>query len=175
MVHFAAYYNLKKLAKALLKCPGAKEAMSIKNCHGNGPVGVAKLRKHSDIEQLLEDHHVSRYFNLLVWCGVVCECGVVWCVSCMIWYGVWYGVLYNVFYNVLYGIWYGIVYGLVYCIVHCIVYCIVNCMVWYSVWYGVLHSVWYGVCYGVLYGVWYGISPSGVRDYFHQIVLFSFN
>ena len=59
LLHFAAYYDLKKLARSLLKCPGAKEAMSIKNCHGNGPVGVAQMRKHEDLERILQDHQVS--------------------------------------------------------------------------------------------------------------------
>ena len=75
LLHFAAYYDLKKLAKVLLKCPGAKEALSIKNCYGNGPVGVAKLRKNEEMEQLLQDPKVSVIpLKNMVWCAMALYC-----------------------------------------------------------------------------------------------------
>ena len=70
LLHFAAYYDLKKLAKALLQCPGANEALSIKNCHGKGPVGVAQFRKNNEMEQLLQDHQVCVFmvwFKMAAW------------------------------------------------------------------------------------------------------------
>ena len=139
LLHFAAYYDLKKLAKALLKCPGAKEALTIKNCHGNGPVGVAKLRKNEEMEQLLQDRKVGVIpLKSVVWCGVV-WCGVVWCG--VVWCGVvWCGV-----------VWCGVVWcGVVWCgVVWCgVVWCgVVWCGV---VWFGM---VWYSTVLRVV--VWY--------------------
>ena len=42
-----------------MKCPGAEEALRVKNCHGMVPSGIAEFRKHKELEKLLQDHQVS--------------------------------------------------------------------------------------------------------------------
>lgn len=59
LLHFAAYYNLQKLASALLRCPGSQEALAMKNSNGKIPVDVAKMRSNAETAELLEGHQVS--------------------------------------------------------------------------------------------------------------------
>ena len=59
LLHFAAFYNLTKLAKTLLKCPGAEEASRVTNCHGNVPYALADFREHSELARILRDNAVS--------------------------------------------------------------------------------------------------------------------
>ena len=65
LLHFAAFYDMKKLAKSLLRCPGALEAMSIKNSNGDLPISVANRKYHIEMGKLLETHQV-KYCLVLV-------------------------------------------------------------------------------------------------------------
>lgn len=66
LLHFAAFYNLRKLAKSLLRCPGAQQTISIYNSNGDRPISVAHFKKHVEIEKLLEAHQVANELVLLL-------------------------------------------------------------------------------------------------------------
>ncbi|KAJ3610615.1 hypothetical protein NHX12_022707 [Muraenolepis orangiensis] len=54
LLHFAARYGLKKLTTALLHCPGALQAYSVMNKHGDYPNTLAEHSGFSDLRQFMD-------------------------------------------------------------------------------------------------------------------------
>lgn len=54
LLHFAAKYDLKKLTAVLQECPGALQAYSVMNKHGDYPNKLAKKSGFSDLRQLMD-------------------------------------------------------------------------------------------------------------------------
>lgn len=65
LLHFAAKYNLKKLTAVLQECPGALQAYSVMNKHGDYPNKLAEKSGFSDLRQLMDKFVVSRVTNTL--------------------------------------------------------------------------------------------------------------
>ncbi|XP_028279761.1 phosphoinositide 3-kinase adapter protein 1 isoform X3 [Parambassis ranga] len=55
LLHFAAKYGLKKLTTILLQCPGALQAYSVMNKHGDYPNTLAEKSGFSDLRQFMDD------------------------------------------------------------------------------------------------------------------------
>ncbi|XP_008282842.1 phosphoinositide 3-kinase adapter protein 1 [Stegastes partitus] len=55
LLHFAAKYGLKKLTTILLQCPGALQAYSVMNKHGDYPNKLAEKSGFSDLRQFMDD------------------------------------------------------------------------------------------------------------------------
>lgn len=53
LLHFAARYNLIKLALAILKCPGGYNALNIKNLDDLNPSGIASECGHEHLAFVL--------------------------------------------------------------------------------------------------------------------------
>ncbi len=66
MLHFAAKYGLKKLTTILLQCPGALQAYSVMNKHGDYPNTLAEKSGFSDLRQFMDEFVVSPvlYFDV---------------------------------------------------------------------------------------------------------------
>eukprot|EP00066_Takifugu_rubripes_P011959 XP_011601225.1 PREDICTED: phosphoinositide 3-kinase adapter protein 1 isoform X3 [Takifugu rubripes] len=56
LLHFAAKYGLKKLTTVLLQCPGALQAYSVMNKHGDYPNTLAEKRGFSDLRQFMDEY-----------------------------------------------------------------------------------------------------------------------
>lgn len=59
LLHFAAKYGLKKLTTTLLQCPGALQAYSVMNKHGDYPNTLAEKSGFSDLRQFMDEFVVS--------------------------------------------------------------------------------------------------------------------
>ncbi|CAL9688215.1 unnamed protein product [Knipowitschia caucasica] len=55
LLHFAAKYGLKKLTAALLQCPGALQAYSVMNKHGDYPNTLASNNGFTDLRQFIDE------------------------------------------------------------------------------------------------------------------------
>ncbi|XP_034537052.1 phosphoinositide 3-kinase adapter protein 1 [Notolabrus celidotus] len=55
LLHFAAKYGLKKLTTILLQCPGALQAYSVMNKHGDYPNTLAQKSGFSDLRQFMDE------------------------------------------------------------------------------------------------------------------------
>ncbi|KAM7409131.1 hypothetical protein PAMA_002708 [Pampus argenteus] len=55
LLHFAAKYGLKKLTTILLQCPGALQAYSVMNKHGDYPNTLAEKSGFSDLRQYIDE------------------------------------------------------------------------------------------------------------------------
>ncbi|XP_071337471.1 phosphoinositide 3-kinase adapter protein 1 isoform X2 [Trachinotus anak] len=55
LLHFAAKYGLKKLTTILLQCPGALQAYSVMNKHGDYPNTLAERSGFSDLRQFMDE------------------------------------------------------------------------------------------------------------------------
>lgn len=55
LLHFAAKYGLKKLTTLLLQCPGALQAYSVMNKHGDYPNTLAEKSGFSDLRQFMDE------------------------------------------------------------------------------------------------------------------------
>ncbi|XP_078499249.1 phosphoinositide 3-kinase adapter protein 1 isoform X1 [Lissotriton helveticus] len=56
LLHFAAKYGLKNLTALLLTCPGALQAYSVCNKHGDFPNGIAEKHVYKDLRQFIDDY-----------------------------------------------------------------------------------------------------------------------
>lgn len=65
LLHFAAKYGLKKLTAVLQECPGALQAYSVMNKHGDYPNKLAEKSGFSDLRQLMDKFVVSQVKNTL--------------------------------------------------------------------------------------------------------------
>lgn len=59
LLHFSARYGLKKLTTVLLQCPGALQAYSVMNKHGDYPNKLAEKSGFLDLRQFMDDYVVS--------------------------------------------------------------------------------------------------------------------
>lgn len=59
MLHFAAKYGLKNLMTLLLQCPGALQAYSVGNRHGDYPNNIAEKNGFLDLRQFMDKYVVS--------------------------------------------------------------------------------------------------------------------
>lgn len=59
LLHFAAKYGLKKLTTTLLRCPGALQAYSVMNKHGDYPNTLAEKSGFTDLRQFMDEFLVS--------------------------------------------------------------------------------------------------------------------
>lgn len=59
LLHFAARYGLKKLTTVLLQCPGALQAYSVMNKHGDYPNTLAEKSGFFDLRQFMDEYIVS--------------------------------------------------------------------------------------------------------------------
>lgn len=57
-MHFAAKYGLKNLTALLLTCPGALQAYSVANKHGNYPNTIAEKHGFRDLRQFIDEYVV---------------------------------------------------------------------------------------------------------------------
>lgn len=64
LLHFSAKYGLKKLTSTLLQCPGALQAYSIANKHGDYPNTLAERNGFPDLRQFMDDYVVSAQQSL---------------------------------------------------------------------------------------------------------------
>lgn len=55
LLHFAAKYGLKKLTTILLQCPGALQAYSVMNKHGDYPNKLAEKSGFNDLRQFIDE------------------------------------------------------------------------------------------------------------------------
>ncbi|CAN9500084.1 unnamed protein product [Ophioblennius macclurei] len=55
LLHFAAKYGLKKLTTTLLRCPGALQAYSVMNKHGDYPNTLAEKSGFTDLRQFMDE------------------------------------------------------------------------------------------------------------------------
>lgn len=62
LLHFAAKYGLKKLTTTLLHCPGALQAYSVMNKHGDYPNTLAEKSGFGDLRRFMDDFVVGFYF-----------------------------------------------------------------------------------------------------------------
>ncbi|KAF5900711.1 sorbin and SH3 domain-containing protein 1 isoform X1, partial [Clarias magur] len=56
LLHFSAKHGLKKLTSTLLQCPGALQAYSIANKHGDYPNTLAERNGFPDLRQFMDDY-----------------------------------------------------------------------------------------------------------------------
>ncbi|XP_060943154.1 phosphoinositide 3-kinase adapter protein 1 isoform X2 [Limanda limanda] len=59
LLHFAAKYGLKKLTTLLLQCPGALQAYSVMNKHGDYPNKLAEKSGFLDLRQFMDEFVVT--------------------------------------------------------------------------------------------------------------------
>ena len=59
LLHFAARFGLKKLSAVLLQCPGALQAYSVMNKHGEYPSTLAQRSGFLDLRRFMDDFVVS--------------------------------------------------------------------------------------------------------------------
>ncbi|XP_035027605.1 phosphoinositide 3-kinase adapter protein 1 isoform X1 [Hippoglossus stenolepis] len=59
LLHFAAKYGLKKLTTILLQCPGALQAYSVMNKHGDYPNTLAEKSGFLDLRQFMDEFVVT--------------------------------------------------------------------------------------------------------------------
>ncbi|XP_054877689.1 phosphoinositide 3-kinase adapter protein 1 isoform X1 [Poeciliopsis prolifica] len=55
LLHFAAKYGLKKLMSSLLRCPGAMQAYSVMNKHGDYPNTLAEKSGFQDLRRFMDE------------------------------------------------------------------------------------------------------------------------
>ncbi|XP_043991937.1 phosphoinositide 3-kinase adapter protein 1 isoform X2 [Gambusia affinis] len=55
LLHFAAKYGLKKLMSALMRCPGAMQAYSVMNKHGDYPNTLAEKSGFQDLRRFMDE------------------------------------------------------------------------------------------------------------------------
>ena len=56
LLHFSAAHGLERLTCALLDCPGARHALTIRNAHNMTPIEVAKDSGYLDLSEILSAH-----------------------------------------------------------------------------------------------------------------------
>ena len=56
LLHFSAAHGLERLTCALLDCPGARHALTIRNAHNMTPIEVAKDNGYLDLSEILSAH-----------------------------------------------------------------------------------------------------------------------
>ncbi|XP_041032009.1 phosphoinositide 3-kinase adapter protein 1 isoform X2 [Carcharodon carcharias] len=56
LLHFAAKYGLKNLTALLLQCPGALQAYSVANKHGDYPNNMAEKNGYRDLRQFMDEY-----------------------------------------------------------------------------------------------------------------------
>ncbi|XP_078386669.1 phosphoinositide 3-kinase adapter protein 1 isoform X1 [Cetorhinus maximus] len=56
LLHFAARYGLKNLTALLLQCPGALQAYSVANKHGDYPNNMAEKSGYGDLRQFMDEY-----------------------------------------------------------------------------------------------------------------------
>lgn len=56
LLHFAAKYGLKNLTALLLQCPGALQAYSVANRHGDYPNSLAERSGYKDLRQFIDEY-----------------------------------------------------------------------------------------------------------------------
>uniref|UniRef100_H3AKE2 Phosphoinositide 3-kinase adapter protein 1 n=1 Tax=Latimeria chalumnae TaxID=7897 RepID=H3AKE2_LATCH len=56
LLHFAAKYGLKSLTALLLTCPGALQAYSVANKHGDYPNSIAEKHGYKDLRQFIDEY-----------------------------------------------------------------------------------------------------------------------
>uniref|UniRef100_UPI00398F5AAB phosphoinositide 3-kinase adapter protein 1-like isoform X1 n=1 Tax=Pristiophorus japonicus TaxID=55135 RepID=UPI00398F5AAB len=56
LLHFAARYGLKNLTALLLQCPGALQAYSVANQHGDYPNNIAEKNGYGDLRQFMDEY-----------------------------------------------------------------------------------------------------------------------
>ncbi|XP_043534585.1 phosphoinositide 3-kinase adapter protein 1 isoform X1 [Chiloscyllium plagiosum] len=56
LLHFAAMYGLKNLTALLLQCPGALQAYSVANRHGDYPNNMAEKNGFRDLRQFMDEY-----------------------------------------------------------------------------------------------------------------------
>ncbi|XP_067876350.1 phosphoinositide 3-kinase adapter protein 1 isoform X2 [Heterodontus francisci] len=56
LLHFAARYGLKNLTALLLQCPGALQAYSVANKHGDYPNNIAEKNGYGDLRQFIDEY-----------------------------------------------------------------------------------------------------------------------
>ena len=59
LLHFSSAHGLEQLTCALLDCPGAKQALGIRNVHDLAPSEVAKENGFFDLAEILKAHQVG--------------------------------------------------------------------------------------------------------------------
>jgi len=66
LLHFSSAHGLEQLTCALLDCPGAKQAVSIRNVHDLSPSDVAKENGFFDLAEILKahQHNPSRFSHI---------------------------------------------------------------------------------------------------------------
>ena len=55
LLHFAAKYGLRKLTTTLLHCPGALQAISVMNRHGEYPNTLAARSGFTDLRRFMDE------------------------------------------------------------------------------------------------------------------------
>ncbi|XP_053547851.1 phosphoinositide 3-kinase adapter protein 1 [Bombina bombina] len=56
LLHFSAKYGLKNVTALLLTCPGALQAYSVSNKHGDFPNNMAEKYGHKDLRQFIDEY-----------------------------------------------------------------------------------------------------------------------
>lgn len=75
LLHFAAKYDLKKLTTVLQECPGALQAYSVMNKHGDYPNKLAEKSGYSNLRQLMDKFVVSQVKSTL-FSFLNCKCWI---------------------------------------------------------------------------------------------------
>lgn len=74
LLHFAAKYGLKKLTTVLLQCPGALQAYSVMNKHGDYPNTLAEKSGFCDLRQFMDEYVVcASMIALSSGCGLASD------------------------------------------------------------------------------------------------------
>ncbi len=73
LLHFAARRGLLKVARFLLKQPGAREALSLCNKQGSTPVVIAKSRGHPALLELFSQWVMRFYTQPFIHINTVCQ------------------------------------------------------------------------------------------------------
>ena len=66
LLHFSSAHGLEKLTCALLDCPGARHALTIRNIHGATPTSLAKEGGFFDLVEILSahEHNPSKFAHI---------------------------------------------------------------------------------------------------------------
>lgn len=66
LLHFSAAHGLERLTCALLDCPGARHALTIRNIHNSTPMDVAKDHGFYDLAEILgaHQHNPSKFSHI---------------------------------------------------------------------------------------------------------------
>ena len=60
LLHFSSAHGLEQLTCSLLDCPGAKQALNVRNVHDLSPSDVAKENGFFDLAEILKAHQVVK-------------------------------------------------------------------------------------------------------------------